>query len=126
MTEYGYEPGQIHPELDVINPGPIPYSPRGRRRATRMEDPPDASWVKMVRLDHAHRGQIVPPSARGRAHKAWHECVVPPIEPEGTTWDCPDCGRVWIVAYYETGTLAGWLWTRASWRTARAHRKATR
>ncbi len=82
----------------------------------------------MEELGRAGRGRLVPPSARGRAPKAWHECDLPPIQPEGTTWDCPECWRVWIVELYHIGGTTfrplSWVWGRASWRTARAHRRA--
>jgi hypothetical protein len=48
----------------------------------------------------------------------------------GTTWDCPQCGRVWVVVvrpgrgasrYGEGHSPAGRVWVRASRRLARRH-----
>ena len=45
----------------------------------------------------------------------------------GSTWDCPDCGAVWVVSVYlpSRGYIAGdgREWVRAGWLTTRRHRR---
>ena len=123
MTEYGYEPGQIHPEYDVIVPEPVAYSPWRRQPAPPPPPPPPVS-VRSLLDARPGRGRVVQPEDRRRLR---HECKPPDVSwREGATWDCPLCGRVWIAEWVKGEHMVSREWVRAPWRVARAHREALR
>lgn len=92
----------------------------GDTSAGRPAPPPAVHTVSV-------RGVLLAPTP-GAARRR-HECAWPGTggQLEGSTWDCPECGTVWIAKVYRRGDTIfrpiSLEWVRAARREARAHRR---
>lgn len=115
---------------------------RSLKATDGIEVPADVAWVHAVPVMHPNRGRLLVPQER----RVSHTCE-PPLRdrviltpdgrsgptdtfapPWGSTWDCPSCGRVWIVRTHPgeiTSDRSGEWWP-ATWWVARRHRRRAR
>lgn len=87
----------------------------GLRKVGDITDAHPAPTPRQGSSCHRHLG-----AARRR-----HECAKPRATGrEGSTWDCPECGRVWRVGLpFGPAANAYPTWYRAGWWASRQHRR---